>query len=195
MIYGSIRGDLTGEHGVFDPTRKAGVLHYAMPMWYLDLVWDPTFEKCRYNDAVGHYDVVGACFAEISDGLSQTVLLGESAGAPYTYYRQRRWLGIDPSTDDWHVESGFWCGPWASVAACGDWAMFNAPTAGFIELGGSECVHNCTNAYNNPHSFHPGGVSYVYADGSTHFLTNGIDHNTFRRLVMKADGEVIPAYE
>lgn len=197
MIYGSC-ATIPGASAMwlpdvaFAPDRKAGVLHYAMPTWFFDPIWDPAMEKSWYNDAVGHIDADGASFASVSDGLSQTILLGETAGAPYTYYRQRRMPGVDPAMDyDWAVESGFWGGPWASVAGFGDWCMIDAPTTGSVYWGGSECVHNCSNAYTNPHSFHPGGVCYVFADGGTRFITNGIDHDTFRRLVMKADGEMV----
>ena len=40
-------------------------------------------------------------------------------------------------------------------------------------------------------SRHPGGVSFVYCDGSTHFLPDSIDYTTYQQLGAKADGRII----
>lgn len=185
MIHGSCANLPNGNFDL-DPNRQAGVIHYAMPTWYYDEIWDISMERCKYDDGVGHYNEFPARFSSITDGLSQTILLGENAGAPYTYYQQQQ-FPVDPTNYD-RVESGYWCGPWASVAF-GDWALTGPPDATGIPWQGTACVHNCTNAYNMPHSFHPGGVNYALADGSTRFLTNPLARDVFRRLVMKSDGE------
>ena len=175
----------------YDPARRPATLHYAMPTWFYDPEWDPDMSRSAYSDAVGHMpDQQRSRFADIVDGLSQTILLGESAGAPHSYYRQRRIHDIDPVTQyDWAVESGYYGGPWVSVAGFGDWCLTDPPSAAGVGWGGNECVHNCTNAYTNPHSFHRGGVNYCLADGSVRFLANDTDRSIFRNLVMKSDGE------
>ena len=201
MIHGSVRTDPASGWLVFDPDRKAGVLHYVMPNWYYDPIYDPNFTFSESDSAVGHY-YQGPSFLAITDGTSQTILIGESAGAPFTYYRQKRIVPNDPSQDYWSVESGFWCGPWASYGF-GDWCTLsydpnyntnNGPgvlEAAWVIWGGTACVHNCSNMYHNPHSFHPGGVNYAMADGSVRLIRDSISRHTMRRLVTKADGEVI----
>jgi prepilin-type processing-associated H-X9-DG protein len=38
-------------------------------------------------------------------------------------------------------------------------------------------------------SMHPGGAHFVMADGSVHFITDGIDHNLYRGLSTRNGGE------
>jgi prepilin-type processing-associated H-X9-DG protein len=52
------------------------------------------------------------------------------------------------------------------------------------------CAINCTND-REVYSFHTGGANAVFADGSVHFLTAGMDIRTFARLVTRAGGEVV----
>jgi prepilin-type processing-associated H-X9-DG protein len=42
-------------------------------------------------------------------------------------------------------------------------------------------------------SAHPGGFNAVFADGSVHFISYGIDPTVFSRLGDRSDGQVIPA--
>ena len=41
---------------------------------------------------------------------------------------------------------------------------------------------------------HPGGFSAAFADGSVHFITNTINPETFRRLLMKSDGQAVDGF-
>ena len=43
----------------------------------------------------------------------------------------------------------------------------------------------------NAGSFHPGGANFTFADGSTHFLSEDIDLETFRAMGRRADGVVV----
>ena len=42
-------------------------------------------------------------------------------------------------------------------------------------------------------SFHPGGAMVVLADGSTRFLSQSLDPETLRRLVLRNDGQAVPS--
>ncbi|MCR9198958.1 MAG: DUF1559 domain-containing protein [Planctomycetaceae bacterium] len=55
-------------------------------------------------------------------------------------------------------------------------------------------MHNTPNQTNHIVHFssqHTGGVQFLLADGSVHFLSQNIDFDTFRRLGERADGEVV----
>ena len=41
-------------------------------------------------------------------------------------------------------------------------------------------------------SFHPGGLLFVFCDGSVHFISETIDFDVYRNMATVADGEVIP---
>ncbi|MCA9027680.1 MAG: DUF1559 domain-containing protein [Planctomycetaceae bacterium] len=49
---------------------------------------------------------------------------------------------------------------------------------------------NTTNHIVNFSSRHTGGMHFLMADGSVHFLSENVDYNTFRWLGQRADGEV-----
>ncbi len=40
-------------------------------------------------------------------------------------------------------------------------------------------------------SFHPGGVNFLFVDGSVHFLSETIDHITYQRLGGRRTGEPV----
>lgn len=44
------------------------------------------------------------------------------------------------------------------------------------------------------YSFHPGGSHVLYADGSVHFLAEGMDLMAFYGLVSLDGGEVVGSY-
>ena len=44
-------------------------------------------------------------------------------------------------------------------------------------------------------SFHPGGVTTVFADGSVHFISDTISLDVFKGLATIAGGEVLDAQE
>jgi prepilin-type processing-associated H-X9-DG protein len=43
----------------------------------------------------------------------------------------------------------------------------------------------------NAASLHPGGVNFVFADGSVHFIRDSIDIQSLTYLTTMADGQVI----
>ena len=52
------------------------------------------------------------------------------------------------------------------------------------------CAINCSN-HQQIYSFHPGGANAVFADGSVHFLQEGISIRVLAALVTRAGGEVV----
>ena len=111
--------------------------------------------------------------AEITDGASQTILVTECAGRPKLWRAGRL------------VQGGY--------AAGGAWVggtlIFGRGSTPDGDTKTGSCAINCTND-REVYSFHPGGASAVFADGSVHFLSASIDIRIFARLVTRAGGEV-----
>jgi prepilin-type N-terminal cleavage/methylation domain-containing protein/prepilin-type processing-associated H-X9-DG protein len=141
---------------------------------------NPVLAQRGWADRVGNYE--GAMptnlmmrLNDIRDGTSNTILVTEVAG------RNRLWLR-GRMGDRTNIGGG----PWAS--------FYNA-----IEIQGStfdgasrpgQCALNCTNA-GEVYSFHRTGANAVFADGSVHFLKDGMDIRILARLVTRDGGEVI----
>jgi prepilin-type N-terminal cleavage/methylation domain-containing protein/prepilin-type processing-associated H-X9-DG protein len=107
--------------------------------------------------------------ADITDGLSNTILVVEDAGRP------KVWQKGGGSGDG--VIPG---GPWAS-------SMNMVSLRG----GGAEgCPINCSNDQ-SVFSFHTGGANALFADGSVRFLRASMDLRVLARLVTRAGGETV----
>jgi prepilin-type N-terminal cleavage/methylation domain-containing protein/prepilin-type processing-associated H-X9-DG protein len=114
-------------------------------------------------------------FADLTDGTSNTILLAEDAGRP------RRWLARQSGPDQ--VLDG---GAWNHFK--GGIILQGKTVDGTTNLG--TCPMNCTNA-GEVYSFHPGGANAVFADGSVHFLREGMSIRVLARLITRAGGEVV----
>ncbi len=103
------------------------------------------------NDGV-FYGESAVRFADITDGTSNTVAIGERTVLPVYVDQPKRW----PS----------WCGPGGL-----------APNKG-VGSTVSSSVYNKMNHPTDMHLFsseHPGGANFCFADGSVHFLSETID--------------------
>ena len=161
---------------------------------------DPTTGGVFYYDS--HLQVT-----DITDGTSNTAMFSEvkrgfypTANPPVDLYYGVAW---SPATD---------LNPPASAAGP------NPPTGTSLKYSGDEYFRgnliltgyythtmppNSTSfdtgdgSFNHQHhaarSYHTNGVNVVFADGSVHFITNGIDMNTWRWLGSRGDGQVLNA--
>jgi prepilin-type N-terminal cleavage/methylation domain-containing protein/prepilin-type processing-associated H-X9-DG protein len=120
-----------------------------------------------------------AGLADILDGASNTILLAEDAGRP------RRWLGRQGGPDPQALEGG----PWNHFK--GGIILQGKAADGSADLG--RCSINCTNN-GEVYSFHTGGANAVFADGSVHFLREGMSIRVLARLITRAGGEVVSDY-
>jgi prepilin-type N-terminal cleavage/methylation domain-containing protein/prepilin-type processing-associated H-X9-DG protein len=112
--------------------------------------------------------------AEITDGTSHTTLIAECAGRPQRWQLGRPMPGL--------YSPG---GPWASGP---NWiSLFGCNTDG-SPLGPR--AMNCRND-RQVYSFHPGGANFVFADGSVHFLSAGINIRLMAALITRAGGDAV----
>jgi prepilin-type processing-associated H-X9-DG protein len=113
--------------------------------------------------------------SEITDGTSNTILITEDAGRPTRWTLGQKVSGVYSGGAAWSA------------------GINRIILNGWSPLTGSRpgpCALNCTNE-NEVYSFHLGGANFVFADGSVHFLHQGIDIRILARLVTRAGEEVV----
>ena len=131
--------------------------------------------------------------AGVSDGLSNTLLLVESAGRPQIY-RNGRPYGTAPAQ---HVNGGGWARP------ASDLEFAPATPDGSTYVGGTVAV-GATNGFDYPsynmapygtegtsqaYSFHTSGVNALLGDGSVRFIRSSVSATTFSALATRSGGE------
>jgi prepilin-type processing-associated H-X9-DG protein len=115
--------------------------------------------------------------AQVTDGLSNTILLGEMSGGGTIY-----------------VAKGLAYGP--NLYAYGHIGVINRISVrafsydGVTPYGGN-CVINCNNYGSNFYSFHPGGANVAMGDGSVRFLKATTATDTVYKLVCRNDGNIV----
>jgi prepilin-type N-terminal cleavage/methylation domain-containing protein/prepilin-type processing-associated H-X9-DG protein len=130
---------------------------------------------------------------DVIDGTSNTILLGEILPefAEFQRYTNLGWAGSN------HVSQGQTIQPinWPI-----DPIPLNGPaaySANCMQTGTGACPSGPTHCMWNWHvtwgfrSRHPGGVNFVFADGSVHFISEGIDHQTYQYLGCRHDGQTV----
>ena len=126
----------------------------------------------NYRPGIFHSRNVGVLLRDITDGTSNTLMVGERAGLEkfrndntYTH-----WVGLSHGDQD---GSGFQ-GPLEIVGSTGFHMHTNpAVNFGFKSWFGSR---------------HTGGAQFVLADGSVRFLSENVDIATYKSLSVMADG-------
>jgi prepilin-type processing-associated H-X9-DG protein len=110
--------------------------------------------------------------AQITDGLSKTIFVGE-VRVPCSVHARAGWA---------HTNNGNgYCTTLIKINydSCND----SAPDA---------CRRPCTwNTDVGFKSAHPGGAQFLFGDGSVQFLSDSIDHQMYQFLGAKADGQAV----
>ena len=134
-----------------------------------------------------------ATLAMVTDGLSNTLMLIESAGRPQIFQRGLT-IGAVPAQK---VNGGGWSRPASDLD-------FLPSTPDGSTYPGS-CAAGCTNGYNYavyaappfgtegtgaPYSFHTGVINTAFGDGSVRTISNSVSVSTFAALVTAGGGEI-----
>lgn len=143
----------------------------------------------------------GGRIADLTDGASNTFMVGELAGRNTLYRAVRQPIApasaADEATYQQMASGGAWIDPFG-----GNWELTGRPyDGGNGTAWNGPCVINCSNAKSNPHrvlqdaagfySFHVGGAHALMGDGTVRFLSQNISGLTFAQLVSRAGGEVV----
>jgi prepilin-type N-terminal cleavage/methylation domain-containing protein/prepilin-type processing-associated H-X9-DG protein len=141
----------------------------------------------------------------ITDGTSNTWLVGEMGGAPNTYLAGRLY-NIPPYDDGTGnikttsptLGSYFISGnAWADETNGDQW--YGGNTYDGLNANGPAppsartCTINCANIQGT-YSFHTGGANFVYADGHVQFITAQLPPTLFCLLTTFDDGMSVPNY-
>ena len=140
----------------------------------------------------------GVALGKFTDGLSNTMLVGEDAGRPMVYNFRKpvpnpksgAVLGTDWTKDGWgwaDINNGF------SLDGTGTNGINNdTSSAGVVTLapGGGTCFVNCSND-SEFYSFHTGGVHILLGDGAVRFLSENISGQTMIALATRGKNDIV----
>ncbi len=186
-ITGGVRSDMPiwgfSDYGSVNAVRNAAFVSAGLP-------------------SIGMREVFGAMgrgpegvkLAAITDGLSNTAVIGEGAGRPTIYVSGRRVnnprpgaaFGLRVVVDGWG---------WADIN--GGFSVDGANAAGLINNTSSSgattivgnCFMNCTND-SEFYSFHTSGAHFVFGDGSVQYLAQSISGPAFVALCTRDYGDI-----
>ena len=174
----------SGNTGTPDMNLSAAPGDYFTARSYVD-PWN-TSARVEWTGALDQ--TVHTPFANISDGLSNTMLAYECAGKPDHYVRGKLAFTFPNPSSPQVADRWFSHGAWAGfmnmriISFRGDQQDFDGP-----------CVINCHNGWNAVYSFHPGGVNTLVCDGSVRFLKESTAKSVIRGYVSRAGGEILSA--
>jgi prepilin-type processing-associated H-X9-DG protein len=124
--------------------------------------------------------------AEVTDGLSNTIMISEDAGRPNLYVR-----GTQLTFGQSYAWYNNGVPPTASNQGSGaGWSDYGSE---FYTDGDGSREHTNYSSNNEVYSFHPGGANHAFADGSVHFIKQSISPAVFAALISYNGGEVLSA--
>lgn len=138
--------------------------------------------------------------AELTDGTSNTLMIGEAAGRPLHFIKGRQQNGPSAlgsglaSVTAPYADRKYTQPPWS------DWGSGPSNAFAFFDGSGTEgrvtvgsipqCAVNCNNVV-GIYAFHSGGAHAVFGDGSVRFLAASISTVVINRTLLINDGEIV----
>lgn len=124
-------------------------------------------------------------FADVTDGLTNTILYYEMAGRPTNYTMGG--LANGTITDS----QALWSTPWSFTTGID---LYTTTREGVkrttANAASASCLMNCSNQF-QPFSFHAGGVHVTLGDGSSRFISENMNRDTFWYLCGRADMKIV----
>ncbi|QDV54547.1 DUF1559 domain-containing protein [Rosistilla oblonga] len=176
----------TGTTDVPDPYAKMVLDAYVCPS-------DPSrgtnealggYGKSNYTGVGGaHYLASGGAngtfydhsfvrFRDMTDGLSNVMSVGERST-------------VEQASRSWLKRGTIWIGAYSAGTYYHNNAISSAST--YYSINGAAGSYNFTSA-------HPGGVQFLFGDGSAHFISETIDLVTYRNLGSINDGSPVSGF-
>lgn len=150
--------------------------------------------KCAGGSQRGDFGIMhklwetpsGRRFSDVIDGLSNTLAICEATivqGSTSTKWGGSATPASPGSAQDW----GVWLGSPGSDECIRVNGRYSAP------INAATNPNDWFNAINDDSaaSYHTGGAQFVFADGSVHFISQGIENTTYSNLHDISDGQVL----
>jgi prepilin-type N-terminal cleavage/methylation domain-containing protein/prepilin-type processing-associated H-X9-DG protein len=142
-------------------------------------------------------------WADVTDGLTNTIMLVESAGRPFVYRRGPVLVSEDQTQQ--RVNGGGWARPASDLlfapsnkagtvippTSTTDAVAFNATNGD--DVGGKDYPHPTygTEGTSQPFAFHSSGMNTLFGDGSVKFIDEAVDIAVFAGLITRDKAERI----
>lgn len=154
-----------------------GALHYRGCAGRIEDVTNPTDgNNWRWANTGLIYPLSNTKFRDVTDGLTNTILLGESSSSQgWSSAMKRGWGGIQPWT--WGI---YWYTDTRRLTLDSKNIQFPINYRG--DFGTNHTPYT---------SYHVGGAHFMMADGSVHFISENIDLTLLKSLGTRAGGEVL----
>jgi len=131
---------------------------------------------------------------DVSDGTANTLFLGEIRPelSEFQRYTSFGWAGGNDVSQGQTIQFINWPidrvppGPPPYMSEC-----VAPPYGPLCPSGPTHCMYNWHVTWGF-HSLHPGGVNFAFVDGSVHFISESINHQTYQYLGCRNDGQTFP---
>jgi prepilin-type N-terminal cleavage/methylation domain-containing protein/prepilin-type processing-associated H-X9-DG protein len=160
----------------------------SLPSWTSTIEGDPRVQLVQAR-------LQRPTFAGVSDGISNTILIGEDAGRE-DVWRGRTLSPANASRTDANcarARGGAWATNDNSYAIGQRINWCDRDLTGTDAIPGEMKINNSNEWGHLYYSFHPGGAQFAFADGSVHYISDKIPLWVLASLTTRSGGEAMSA--